>query len=120
MLDQVSWSDSKLWSNHSFHSCGSNRNFCWLNLHEIFLVGFNIIFSHAGNLYSWSISPETQITQDQAELDQQNVASVLASRDFDDRTPLHWAARQGHLEVALKGGTLGAQFKGVPLGSFEN
>ncbi|CAL1145553.1 unnamed protein product, partial [Cladocopium goreaui] len=36
---------------------------------------------------------------DQAELDQQNVASVLASRDFDDRTPLHWAARQGHLEV---------------------
>ena len=79
-----------------------------------------MIFSHAGNLYSWSISPETQITQDQAELDQQNVASVLASRDFDDRTPLHWAARQGHLEVALKGGTLGAQFKGVPLGSLEN
>eukprot|EP00434_Breviolum_minutum_P014856 symbB.v1.2.013096.t1/scaffold919.1/size152209/8 len=36
---------------------------------------------------------------DQAELDQQNLPSVLASRDLDDRTPLHCAARQGHVEV---------------------
>lgn len=46
--------------------------------------------------------------QDQAELDQQNLPSVLASRDLDDRTPLHCAARQGHVEVPGHGSGCGS------------
>ena len=62
------------------------------------------------NLVSHSAIPSYQVlkgwipsrsrwSQDHAELDQQDLGSVLHSRDWDDRTPLHCAARQGHVEA---------------------
>ena len=38
-------------------------------------------------------------TKDHADFEDQSVRALLAARDVDDQTPLHRAARHGHLEV---------------------